>query len=172
MWQKPADSCLGYWWVGFLKGSWSLVTSMTSMAGLRSYNVATLSKYFICLFCVPFGLKSFCYLQSEVKFADLCIQLQNMLTAHQILWLALPVADPLKRTSASSSGTLKNILIIYSGFPLLFVSLTWLLWKAHSLKVYNYKRKAFLKTLPLVILLFSSGSQTSIVCVLCCHRST
>lgn len=48
------------------------------------------------LVCVLFGLKGFCYLQSEVKFADLCIQLQNLLTAHQILWLALPVTDSLK----------------------------------------------------------------------------
>lgn len=171
MWQKPTESCLGYWWVGFLKGSWSSVTSVTLMAGLRSYNVAPCYQNILFVLC-SLWTKEFLLSAVWSKIADLCIQLQNMLTAHQILWLALPVADPLKRTSASSSRTLKNILIIYSGFPLLFVSLTWLLWKAHSPKVYNYKRKAFLKTLPLVILLFSSGSQTSIVCVLCCHRGT
>lgn len=77
------------------------------------------------------------------------------------IWLALPVTDSLKEDLCHQPGNLEEHSdhILRLPFALCISGLS--LWKAHSPKVYNYKRKEFLKSLPLVILLFSSGSQTS-----------
>ena len=133
-----------------------------TMAGLRSYSVFPRYQNILFACLCPRWTKGFLLsaVWSKIYWAMYPVA-EQMLTAHQILWLALPVTDSLKEYLCHQLRNLEEHSdhILRFPFALCISGLT--LWKAHSPKVFNDKRKEFLKSLPLVILLFSSGSQTS-----------